>query len=85
MIVYFPSTFSPTLVHHQGRISYKSDVNFVCTLLLCKKKNVYAVAVCSVYFKIVLHTDRAQTPFFSCSTKFVLMKKSCQYIYIYIY
>ena len=50
IIVYFPSTFSPTLVHHQRRMYYKSVVTFVCTLLLCKKKSIWAVAVCSVYF-----------------------------------
>ena len=50
IIVYIPSTFCPTLGHHQRRIYYKSDVTFVCTLLLCKTKSVWAVAVCSVYF-----------------------------------
>ena len=29
IVVYIPSTFSPTLGHHQGRIYYKSDVTFV--------------------------------------------------------
>ena len=42
MIVYFPSTFCPTLGHHQGRIYNKSDATFVCTLLLCKMKSVWA-------------------------------------------
>ena len=37
IIIHFPSTFCPTLGHHQGKIYYKSDVAFVCTLLLCKK------------------------------------------------
>ena len=36
IIVYIPSTFCPTLGHHQGRIYYKSDVTFVFALLLCK-------------------------------------------------
>ena len=27
--IYIPSTFCPTLGHHQGRIYYKSDVTFV--------------------------------------------------------
>ena len=36
LISYLPSTFCPTMGHHQGRMYYKSDVNFVCTLLLCK-------------------------------------------------
>ena len=29
IVVYIPSTFYPTLGHHQGRIDYKSDVTFV--------------------------------------------------------
>ena len=29
IVVYIPSTFCPTLGHHQGRIYYKSDVTFV--------------------------------------------------------
>ena len=57
IIVYFPSTFCLTLGHYQGRIYYKSDVTFVCTLLLCKKKSVCNVAVCSVYFKICFYKE----------------------------
>ena len=34
IISYFPRTFYPTLSHHQGRMYYKSDATFVCTLLL---------------------------------------------------
>ena len=49
IIIYSLSTFCPTLGHHQGRMYYKSDVTFVCTLLLCKK-SIWAVAECSVYF-----------------------------------
>ena len=41
IISYFPSTFCPTLVHHQGRMSYKSDITFVCKLLLCKNEHLY--------------------------------------------
>ena len=54
IIIYFPSSFCPTLGHHQGRIYYKSDVTFVCTLLLCKKKSVCTIAVCSVYSSLSL-------------------------------
>ena len=37
IIVCIPSTFCPTLGHHQGRICYKSDVTFCFSkLLLCK-------------------------------------------------
>ena len=49
IINYFPSTFCLTLGHHQGRMYYKSDVTFVCTLLL-RKKSVCTVILCSVYF-----------------------------------
>ena len=34
IIVYIPSTFSPTLGHHQGRIYYKSEVTFVFALYI---------------------------------------------------
>ena len=44
----FPSTFCPTLNHHQGIMYYKSDVTFVCPVLLCKK-SVCTVVLCSVY------------------------------------
>ena len=49
IIVYFPSTSCLTLGYHQERIYYRSDVTFVCTLLLYNKKSIRAVAVCSVY------------------------------------
>ena len=55
IIIYFPSTFCPTLGHHQGRIYNKSDVTFVFALLLCKKKSVCTVAVCSVYFEMCFY------------------------------
>ena len=29
IVIWIPSTFCPTLGHHQGRIYYKSDVTFV--------------------------------------------------------
>ena len=38
IIVYIPSTFCPTLVHHQRRIYYKSDVTFVFALQNNKQK-----------------------------------------------
>ena len=43
IIVYFPSTFCLTLSHHQGRMYYKSEVTFLCTLLLCKK------SICTIF------------------------------------
>ena len=41
IVVCIPSTFCPTLGHHQGRICYKSDVTCFSKLLLCK--DVFAV------------------------------------------
>ena len=35
IIVCIPSTFCPTLGHHQGRICYKSDVTFVLANYYC--------------------------------------------------
>ena len=35
IIVCIPSTFCPTLGHHQGRIYYKSDVTFVLANYYC--------------------------------------------------
>ena len=35
IVVCIPSTFSPTLGHHQGRIYYKSDVTFVLAYYYC--------------------------------------------------
>ena len=43
---YFLSDFEPS----SGRMYYKSDVTFVCTLLLFEKKSVCSVVLCSVYF-----------------------------------
>ena len=49
ILSYFPSTFCPTLGHHQGRMYYKSDVTFVCTLLLCKNEHVCILKCCYIY------------------------------------
>ena len=35
IVVCIPSTFCPTLGHHQGRIYYKSDVTFVLPYYYC--------------------------------------------------
>ena len=35
IVVCIPSTFCPTLGHHQGRIHYKSDVTFVLANYYC--------------------------------------------------
>ena len=47
IVVCIPSTFCPTLGHHQGRISYKSDVTFV---LAYHCKGVFAVEGYGVCF-----------------------------------
>ena len=57
IISYFSSTFCPTSGHHQGRMYYKRDVTFVCTLLLCKK-SVCTVVLWSVYFSNLFHKWR---------------------------
>ena len=45
IISYFPSTFCPTWSNNQERMYYKSDVTFVCTLLLCKNERLYCCIV----------------------------------------
>ena len=50
IISYFPSTFDLTLGHHQGRMYYESDVNFVCTLLPCKNERLYCCIVQRFFF-----------------------------------
>ena len=35
IVACIPSTFCPTLGHHQGRIYYKSDVTFVLAYYYC--------------------------------------------------
>ena len=85
--VYFLSTFCPTLGHHQRRIYYKNDETFVCPLLLCKKKSVCAVTVCSVYFLNCFWNNKkvCRQKMSLRSMKFVLMKKCCQNIHTYIH
>ena len=68
IISYFPSTFCPTLGHHQGRMYYKSDVTFVYTLLLWKKKTVCTVVLCSVYFSNLFYKLRQWLKTFKCIT-----------------
>ena len=45
IIRYFPRTFCPTLGHLLWRMYYKSNVTFVCTLLLCKNEHLYCCIV----------------------------------------
>ena len=37
IVACIPSTFCPTLGHHQGRIYYKSDVTFVLAYYYCER------------------------------------------------
>ena len=53
IISYFPSTFCPTFDHHQGRMYYKSDVTFGCTLLFFKNERLYCCIVSRLLFKFV--------------------------------
>ena len=53
MISYLPSTFYPTLGYHQGRMYYKSDITFVCILLLCKNERLYCCTLKRLLFKFV--------------------------------
>ena len=39
IVVCIPSTFCPTLGHHQGRIYYKSDVTFVLANYYCNAQH----------------------------------------------
>ena len=41
IVVCIPSTFYPTLGHHQGRIYYKSDVTFVLLYYYCVRACIY--------------------------------------------
>ena len=42
IVVYIPSTFCPTLGHHQERIYYKSDVTFVFVICLSTRSRLYS-------------------------------------------
>ena len=46
IVVCIPSTFCPTLGHHQGRIYYKSDVTFVLICLFTRSR---------LYSKVLLY------------------------------
>ena len=79
IISYFLSTFCPTLGHHQGRIYYKSDTTFVCTLWLCKKKSVWAVAVYITVCKLFV-LDRNTWYYITVCKLFVLDRNTWYYI-----
>ena len=45
IVVCIPSTFCPTLGHHQGRIYYKSDVTFVLAYYYCVRTSLLSKIV----------------------------------------
>ena len=51
IIVCIPSTFCPTLGHHQGRICYKSDVTFVLANYYCVRTSLL-LEIMALAFKL---------------------------------
>ena len=84
IVVYIPSTFCPTLGHHQGRIYNKSDVTFVLAYYYCVRASL-PLKIMAFAFK----RKYVDIKCLLCLMKFVLRKKCSQkiriYIYIYIY
>ena len=88
-------TFSPSLCHHQGMMYYKSDVTFACTLLLCKKKSIWAVGTWEInnYGKYINqfppNTIKSIRQYERINKKICRQKMSIIfneiYIYVYIY
>ena len=80
IVVCIPSTFCPTLGHHQGRIYYKRDVTFV----LAYYYNVRASLPLKIMaVKTLLHSNGSRRKYVDikyllCLMKFVLTKKCCQ-------
>ena len=62
IIVCIPSTFCPTLGHHQGRICYKSDVTFVLANYYCVRTSllleIMTLAFIYIYIYIYIYTRR---------------------------
>ena len=54
IIVHIPSTFRPTLGHHQGKVYYKSVVTVVCTLLFVRRRASGLLQCAAFAFKIGL-------------------------------
>ena len=51
IVVCIPSTFCPTLGHHQGRICYKSDVTFVLANYYCVRTSLLLEIMALAYEK----------------------------------
>ena len=54
IVACIPSTFCPTLGHHQGRIYYKSDVTFVLAYYNCTECNLSLHEITSVFQSAVI-------------------------------
>ena len=100
IVVCIPSTFCPTLGHHQGRIYYKSDVTFVLAYYYCvraeRSRDTYNYGQYINQFppntiKVIREFERIQKKI--CRHKMSIMfNEICIneemlpiYIYIYIY
>ena len=51
IVVCIPSTFCPTLGHHQGRIYYKSDVTFVLAYYYCVRASLLLALIIEFHLK----------------------------------
>ena len=98
IVVCIPSTFCPTLGHHQGRICYKSDVTFVLANYYCVRTSLL-LEIMALAFKCNSvnskfckfgNSNGSKREYVGikcllCSMKFALTKKCCLNIHIYIY
>ena len=91
IVVCIPSTFCPTLGHHQGRIYYKSDVTFVLAYYYCvRAESTWDTCNYGQYInqfppntiKVIREFERIQKKI--CRHKMSIMfNEICIYIYIY--
>ena len=87
IVVCIPSTFCPTLGHHQGRIYYKSDVTFVLANYYCVRTSLpfddgqYINQFPPNTIKVIREFERIQKKI--CRHKMSIMfNEICIYIYI---
>ena len=83
LVVCIPSSFCPTFGHHQGRIYYKSHVTFVFVYYYCVRASL-------LLHRIHGNTNGSRRKYIDrkyllCLMKFVLTKKCCQNIHIFIH
>ena len=70
IVACIPSTFCPTLGHHQGRIYYKSDVTFVLAyynLSLHEITSVFQSAVIFMSCRMMMAQSRAESTRDTCN------------------